>query len=283
MSEVTCPFCCATLFDSELKAGECNTCMARLPPRLGETVAPRLSAMGRDEDGRAWESVRSGVGLLSVAALLSAGPLLACVAGIFIGERERYRGEDPWRSAIFLFVPAGLTALAAHLLGVVGLIRSLLCPERGGLQGLVLGTAACLILGILLLVCPYMLTTMLGGGVLIDDLLGVLAGLTACGGVLANVAAVLLFFLYLRGVARSFGDAGLGGLLLAYGLASTAIVVGSLGVILFETTRGYWRHDEAIYMVCGLFLEGTALMIWGGILLRKLRGVIPTSTVSRRP
>jgi hypothetical protein len=281
MSEVVCPFCSATLFDSELDAGECTSCMRRLPPRLGETVARGWSPMGLNEGGRGWESVRSGVGVLSVAAFLSAGALVTWVSGMLISQMNRpYYGPDGL--AIFLVIGGALAALGASLLWLVGLITSLLCPQRGGLRGLVLGTACCVILGVVMLFSPFVLMAVLERVIRNFEILRILAMLMVCGGVLSIVAANLLFFVYLRGVARYFGDAALGGLLLTYGLVSGTIVMGSLAsLVLFEMARMYGRDWEML-LSCGFSVEGLALMIWVGILLQKLRKVIPGVPFSRR-
>jgi hypothetical protein len=278
MSEVVCPFCSATLFDSELSAGECTSCTRRLPPRLGETVVRGWSARGQDDDGRGWESVRSGVEALSIAAFLSAGVLLAGVAGMSSGGLGCL--------VPVLVILGGLAALAAGLLWLVGLITSLLCPQRGGMRGLALGTAACVILGVVMLFSPFVLLPVLERVIRDYQVLRILAILMVCGGILSNVAANLLYFLYLRGVARYFGDAPLGGLLLTYGIVSGAVVVGSVAsVILIDMSRMYagmyWRDGE-MFLGCGFCLGGVALLIWGGILLRKLRDVIPTQTLSRQ-
>jgi hypothetical protein len=275
MSEITCPFCCATLFDSELTAGECTSCTRRLPPRLGQAGVRGWSAMGRPDDGQDWEWVRSGVGVLAGAAFLLVGASLALVGGNF--------QKDPGLLAIFLLLAGGLAALMAGVLWLVGLTTSLLCPRRAGLRGLAISTAGCVILGV---VSPVVLMPVLERVIQDYEVRRILAELIAYGGALSDMAAIVLFFLYLRGVARHFGDVALGGLLLTYVLVFVAVVVGGVAAgILINMTRlnirMYWR-DWEMFMGYGFGMGGLALLIWPGILLMKLRAVIPIPTVTRR-
>jgi MFS family permease len=274
MSEVTCPYCSATLFDSELEAGECTSCMRRLPPHWLRTAERDGLGAAHEDAGRGWEAVRSGVVVLAVASFTLAGVLVLCACGPVASEMGR---NEPM--ALVLVVLAALGLLVGSVLGLAGFVTTLLCPRHSGFRGLVAGTVVSLVFGVVLLVAPFLLMALLEAtGNPPRWELQTLAWLMLCSGVLALVAASVVFFVYLRGIARYFGDAALGGLLLTYGILSAVLVVlNAAGLFLYEEffRFQFGRPDMEIFMSCGFVVEGLGLLIWLGFLLRQLRVLIP--------
>jgi len=281
MSEITCPYCSATLFDSELDAGECTSCMRRLPPNWLRTAEGDGLGAGQEDAGRDWEAVRFGVGVLSAASFTQAGALVLGVGAMVIGEVNP--GEP---LAMLLVMLAGLGLLVGSVLGLVGFVTTLLSPRHAGLRSLVAGTVASMVFGVVLLFAPFLLMALLEGmGNLPGWEFQTLAWLMLCCGVLAIVAASVVFFVYLRGIARYFGAAALGGLFLTYGILSAILLIlnAAAFVLFVEFFRfQFGRPDLEIFMSCGFAVEGLGLLIWLGVLLGQLRWLIPLPPFGRR-
>jgi hypothetical protein len=274
MSEVTCPYCSATLFDSELDAGECTSCMRRLPSNWLRTAERDGLGAGHEDAGRGWESVRSGVGVLAVATFTQAGVLVVGGGGIVLSEMSR--GEP---LSMLLVMLAGLGLLVGSVLLLSGFVPTLLCPRHAGLRSLVVGTVVTMVLGIVLLFSPLLLMRLLEAmGNLPRWEFQALAFLMFCCGILVLLASSVVFFLYLRGIARYFGDAAMGGLFLTYGILFAILVILNVAaLILFEEIFRFrfGRPDIEMLMSCGFAVEGLGLLIWLGVLLWQLRTLIP--------
>jgi len=271
MSEITCPFCNATLFDSELAAGECTSCMQKLPRRRvgSPSLGPTRGGLGEVE-GRDWQGVRGGVGVLALAvwATVVLVPLLALA--IWVHEFSRW---SPGPEAMAVFLVFGL--MLCGLVGLVGLVLSLVAPAYSGLRMHTVGSGVGLLMGPLVIASPFVLAAMTRGGIVRQ--FEWLLILMLLAGIVLELAAWVWYFVYLRGVARWFGDEPLGMGFVSLGIVLAVLAGLGLGGLFFLTAAEHFhnRELEKILFVGSVFAS-LVLLVWLGMMLVRLYRLIPS-------
>jgi hypothetical protein len=284
----TCPHCGSLLRSEEEHQGRCRSCLRRLPwgiqaepprpatPPAGGDERPDLLLRRRRRAGRpggeGWGVVRAGLACLAAAALVSLLTVLGATFATFAA-----------RQAPSVVVLLALFQLLGGLLGLVGLCFCCTSPEAAGLRPLAGGALACLVLA---------------GGVaavfvVIDAFLKFPnpAGLATLGlggsSLLLALAGGVLFFLFLRGVARHFGSRHLASECVVCGLAA------GFFALMGAATAGWAQLDFApldghalvplALFACGGFGFSLIFLLWLFSLFVRMHDLIPPAGLWREP
>ncbi len=291
MSEITCPFCSATLFDSELAAGECTSCMQKLPRQAHKTWPggsygshwgaaahqPRPGA-GDLTAGRGWQGVRGGVGVLALAtwATVALFPLLA----LTVWAHDVAHLHSPGVDALAIFLLLGL--MVSGLVALIGLVLSLTAPAWSGLRMHAVGSGVALLLSPLVIASPFVLVELTRQRIVRQ--FEWLLILMLLAGIVLELAAWAWYCVYLRGVARWFGDEPLGVGFLSLGIVAAVGTGMGLG-ILFLCKEVFHRHDRELEQVLlvGWAFGGLIVLVWLGVMLVRLYRLIPSDRRSGLP
>lgn len=254
MCEVTCPYCYATLFDSELSAGQCTSCMRGLTKKWLHKTLHDWNGRGLQEGGAGWETVRGGLSSLAISLFLLAGVSLLGGGAVFLCEKLG-------RQAEILAFAVGLAVMLAVLMSAIGFFCSLFAPARAAVRNLAMFTCIDLFLTFFLLFFSVFFQRF-------EYCLGAAAAISA---------AIVIYFFYLRAIARYFRALLTGAALLTYAIASSILVILNIGALsLYEMNLPpLARAEMDQFIECGFVVQAIALMIWAGILLWKLRELVP--------
>jgi hypothetical protein len=291
MSSLPCPLCGAELTPAALQEGHCGACRGELPSGIQAESGPRPSPIqvvadpvqraspppGREPDailpsirkGGDWSGVHAGLGLLVVGLIL----YVACQV-IEVLPHLMAVPRDFQETVGSLTALTALAKVAAAIILLVGLVRTVLPPWESGLR----------LLGISSLVCSLVAVTILLGVVvllLLEDRFPESATLLPAlilSGVLIFDGS-LLFFLYLRGLACYFGNRSLGDAFIVYFLGSIVVMVGLVG-FLFVVPPGVLDLQGRMFM---LLVFGLVLMFWVISLYNQLRTLVGKGTETLVP
>jgi hypothetical protein len=232
-----------------------------------------------------WSVVHAGLGLLIAGLVI----YLICqfagmVPGTVMGPTPGTIMANPAmrKAATGLTALVKLGKLAAGIISLVGMILTVLAPQDSGLRGLGLSSLLAMLLAVALLL-GGLASSIAGMGWLAGGLRGMetagLLGAILVGLVLLFVAS-LLFFIYLRGVARYFGNNSLGYAFIAYFVTSLVMGVLAIGGMVMMLTGalggGLGEADVGtlLGLSCVILLSYLGMMIWLITLWSQLRTLI---------
>jgi len=301
MATTTCPSCGAPLNEDEVHEGRCGVCLEKLPSRIrtrpifqdedeAEPASERRRLREWDEDypdirkGGHWSGVHAGLGLLNVGLIIN-----LILQGVGILPNILLQMPQMQNAALVLQMLVGSGQLATGVILLVGMIRAVLAPRESGLRALGVWSL------VLTLVSGGMLVVGFVGVLVVAALAGmrepspeevILISLPICLGLVLAFVATLLFFLYLRGVARHFGDNSLGGGFIAYFIVSMLLLVAAVfGALMLVFYLAWAPVNEALWvsvLVGGaLVVVGLGLTIWLIVMFRRLRKLIAGEQPSR--
>jgi hypothetical protein len=273
MSEITCPYCAATLFDSELAAGECTSCMQKLPRRVSGPSYRRSGQGGLDvREVKAWQTVRTGVSRLAWCVSAEAAMGLLFGAGL-VGLKDHFGGYQNGADGLLLLLFFGL--VGAGVGGLISWVLTLLAPAHSGLRLHAIGSGAMLPGGILVAASPFALAALTRNSMIRQ--FEWLLWLMLFTGIVLVVADWIWYCVYLRGVARYFGNGTLGVNFLALGVVSgSLLVMGVAGMLVLQEVLRFRHRDLEELATVGLWLGGVSLLVWLGVDLFRLHRLIPS-------
>ncbi len=300
MATMTCPSCGAPLTRDEAHDGRCGVCLERLPSPIrsrplfrdeDETEPAEERRRWREPDdayldvrkGGDWSRVRAGLGVLIWGTV---GNLVTQGLSIIPNVMQLYPQLND--AATALGVLMGLAQLATVVVVLVGMILAVLPPRGSGLRALGIWAL------VLTLVSGAVIFVGLVAAGVVAALAGmrepdpeelILVGIPICLGLLLAFAATLLFFLYLRGVARHFGSNSLGTGFIAWFIVSTVLMVllvlAAVALVIFLAQAPAQDQIVGVFVLCGMFVASLGLTIWLVVLFHRLRKVIAADGADR--
>jgi len=294
MNTTTCPNCGVILFPGELRDGECTSCMRPLPPRVevarpgwrfgdgfeGESLAGTRDLEQRD--GTGWGTVRLGLDVLKVS-------LLVLMASIVLGLGPQLPGwfdrSLVWEYSSLFFVSVVLLTFGGFvgvLLWVVGLVLCAMVPRRSGLRLWAAGYLISLGMTLFLGIGSFLISIVAQSNQLWELHQVAAFGLLPTGA--CALACALLFFFYLRGVARYFRADTLGAYFLTYLIAAASLALFGVFAMTALSFLHFRLRRELVQLEfgCGTIVISFALMAWLWALLHRLRRVIPGASLAAR-
>jgi hypothetical protein len=250
------------------------------PPPRYEEEEPRYGRYdGRDDYGRlteesapAWGTTRTALTLIKSGmlvvffALLGVFVVAMCMGAMFRGMGRPGRGEE---GVVLLAGGLWLATTAALVVGgLLWFIGTCMCcsvPTESGAKGLAIGSMLCLILYVLLILFAVFMLLALGfnrgpgfGGGPEPGAVVLFMGLWIVA-ILLGITSHILFVLFLRSVARFFGNESVAGSCIGYLVLSLVWLFGLVGFVFFmgffasmQAGQGMVQRRLDIVMVGGL-------------------------------
>jgi hypothetical protein len=237
----------------------------------------------RGDSDPAWQVVRHGVNLEFIAVVILicayAGYFLMQCAVLTVGPGMGPGGQGALGVLALLGIVLGLAVVAVLILAVVGGIMCCLAPPGVGARGLAIASISCLGAAILLVFAAIAigLTDRFGRR---SEAPG-LAMLGLAG--LLFLATYILYLLFLRAVAVSFGNYPLGARVVTYLVVSLVLpLVLILLLILFAVSAGprMAMGDQRGLLLLGTLVQGVVtllLLAWLSSLQAQVRDTIGQS------
>jgi hypothetical protein len=248
--------------------------MQKLPQRNVGLPHTRADVFGRAVwEAKLWQGVRSSVGVL--AWCVGAEGAMGLLLGASIAILDPFHGSSASEALL------GCLIFGMGLMGVgclIALVLSLLAPAHSGLRLHRIGTYVTGLMGPVVFVSPILLDALTRNAALRQ--FEWLLWLMLLTGVVLVVAAWVWYCIYLRGVARYFGNQVLAVNFLALGIVSAVMAVSGIGGTFAAQFFGFVQGDVEELAVIGGWLGGLVLLVWLDVLLFGLYRLIPSADLA---
>jgi hypothetical protein len=249
-----CPACGEMIAAKAVKCRFCGEVLDR-------SMAGVIGASG-DVSDPAWEKVRNGLGIIyyGITVMVITGVVLA-IAFMAVGGVAAARGnanEFPAGAALLMLL-GGLVVIGCGIAVIVGQVKCTAAPESSGARGFAIG-AVCLLIG----------------GTTIHIVSNAArAPIAALAGNLLTFIGSVLFILFMRTVARYFGNNELSASAGRY-LAFVVILIGGAMVLGFTAAlTGF--SAPVVLLGMGLAICELIALVWFLKLIKSLQATIDGS------
>jgi hypothetical protein len=323
--EFNCPECQATIHVSEQLAGlhtRCPECSTSIPVPDGSaggytpsTAAGSAPPSRRDWEppssrysdydapvryaGGGWDVARYGLTMEFIAVVIficamAASILIQCLTSGMMGGMRGGGGPGGGPGAGMLMVGLGFLLLGAVVVSAVLVViaRFLCCaaPSTGGLKGLAIGSAIALCMALLSFVAMFLLIGLsleaaIGGRMGRGDQQAMLTGLLALGMLLLITTAHILYMIFLRNTAVSFGNRDLGTrcvIFLVFSLVLPVLYVVAVVFLAMMASRGGNPAGLHLFSVIALWVLILVLLGWYSNLVGQVRDTVTQGRRSSR-
>jgi hypothetical protein len=293
MSLANCPACGHVLTNAERSEGWCENCGKRLPGAVGvqttrtpaareqAPLGPAIYQGGASAGALGWGTVRAGLAEVAVGQVLLSLVLVGLLLVFLSAELDARPADRGTLGEVLGVLTIGLSIVGGVLL-LAGMCMGSAAPAGTQGKGAAVGVCVCVALQVLVLLITQATQAenervarqnlrrafedrRLGGGPLAKPMPfspAVLRGLRLARSAIAIVQG-LLFVVFLRGVALTFGRRGLAAHLLFFLVLTLAL--GALAFLLqvaIETESALLRPRQARYVLYGSLGVGVVVLLW---------------------